>query len=379
MKDALDTVIAWQLRNPKATPEGAIEEVKLKQGELTSALVHCFLKLTIRPLFSKTRRGITAQGRKSMANESMIIEPMDNEEEKLWEDERILHLLKWCVTALDAELAQTHWPMIVPPIMTLLDETDTKNKILGCHLLENLLRTTPTAMLARTGLAEVFEQTVEPLLLYLPTLTPEEESIALLDAAYPALIAIVNARYPDGADQKRLKRLSLLLDQVLKSIGHVSDHSRLVSLLLVQVSEVVKLMGVDSVAQLRHVMPMLTSILSTPFPSLTMQAISTMQTVIANAWTRIWFWRGDVLKGVISAWTALKDINLRDGEGWRRQRVKSQLQTTIQMLVSAVKASDSNVDIDDEIRAIASEEMVAELFEKSGTKVQSVDSRDAVN
>src|ERR1700761_3099027 len=55
MKDALDVVMAYQLRHPdKANAEDAIVEVQnhrqtgVNGGELTSSLVEHFLKLTIR-------------------------------------------------------------------------------------------------------------------------------------------------------------------------------------------------------------------------------------------------------------------------------------------------------------------------------------------
>ena len=61
MKDALDVVMAWQLRNPNVTdPTAAIEAVKVSRAEKTDSelsfrLASHFLQLTIPPLFPQNK------------------------------------------------------------------------------------------------------------------------------------------------------------------------------------------------------------------------------------------------------------------------------------------------------------------------------------
>ena len=122
--------MAWQLRHPSSTStDEAIEEVKAKRGELPSALVRHFLKLTIRPLFAKTRpKEVTATGRKNtttMLPDKMTAESMDDSINKPWKsgkDAYALNLLRWVVSALNEKLVEEVWPMIVPPVLTLVDD-----------------------------------------------------------------------------------------------------------------------------------------------------------------------------------------------------------------------------------------------------------------
>lgn len=212
MKDALDVVMAWQLRNPGITdPSVAVEEVRAKQhkgpnnGELTTALIDHFLRLTIRPLFAKAQTPtVTAQGRKATREilpKKYSNFELDESATKPWQakDAYVLDLLSWVLTSLDVETVEGSWPLLVPPILTLIDDQDAAFKAKGCELLRLLLHVTPPSLLARTGLGEVIEEAVMPCTAYLPTLTPEAESHGLLSAAYPALFALADVRYPSDS------------------------------------------------------------------------------------------------------------------------------------------------------------------------------------
>jgi tRNA nucleotidyltransferase (CCA-adding enzyme) len=203
MKDALEVVMAWQLRNPHVKdPNEAIEEVK-KHGELTSALASHFLKLTIRPLFIKAKpNNVTEQGRrrdKPQLPAKMTTENSDERVTKPWKSEKdsfSLALLKWIVNSLEEKSTERLWPLLVPPILALVDDWETKHKQLGAELLHSLLRATSPNLLSRTGLGSVFEEALLPCLTYLPSLTPEPDSVAILAATYPALFTLTNSRFP---------------------------------------------------------------------------------------------------------------------------------------------------------------------------------------
>lgn len=215
MKDALDVVMAWQLRNPGITdPSAAIEEVAAtreaqqdSKGELAASLIDHFLRLTIRPLFAKAQTPmVTAQGRKvtrEILPKSYSNLDFDEEISKPWKkDPYVLELLRWSLGALDDATVEQSWPLLIPPILTIVDDRDPTFKALGCELLTLLLHATPPPLLVRTGLGEVMEEAVMPCTAYLPTLTPEEQSYALLGAAYTALFALGDVRYPSQRQEQ---------------------------------------------------------------------------------------------------------------------------------------------------------------------------------
>ena len=355
MKDALDVVMAWQLRHPGITnPHEAIEEVKQKRGELSSALVRHFLKLTIRPLFAKARPStVTAQGRKvtqeilpqrmSMASEGeSVTRPW-----KSGKDAVALDLLRWVVITLDERLLEEVWHMVVPPILTLIDDWEAQYKRMGAELLQSLLEVTPPLLLERTGLGEVFEDALMPCLSNVPTITPEDESIQLLSAVYPTLIALSKVRYPaalsptskmpaEEAVRSRVKFLDRLIRKGVVQGYSISDqYPRVVAVLLQQLVPLLNELGIESVKHLQYLMPILTATLSHPLGSAEMPTLlagtKAIQAVILNCWPRMPEYRGEVLKGLTLCWLAVEQ---QDNEQTRT--LKAELQEAVKMLQAAL-------------------------------------------
>jgi len=239
MKDALDVVMAYQLRNPGvATAEGAVEEVRRVQsvngegadagegngergGELTSALLQHFLSLTIRPAFTQKSAtaskslGITANGRKDTTTalpQKVTAEDFDDTKQKPWKSSQnpeILSLLAWCINSLTPSTTERFWPLILPPVLTLLDDWEVRYKTLGARYLCRLLLVTPRALLEKTGLGDVFDEALVPCLGFLPPVTGEEESVSLLEEVLPALLALAVLRFPAPGSRQKAPRMGL--------------------------------------------------------------------------------------------------------------------------------------------------------------------------
>lgn len=135
----------------------------------------------------------------------------------------------------------------------MIDDTSVTYKVKGCNCLMVLLRVCPATLLERTGLGEVFENAVMPCLLYLPSLTEEAESLQMLRAAYPALIALALARFPDEKDRTaRMRALDRILRQgVLKGYAYAGEHVKIAELLVQQIIKLVNEMGIESVKHLK--------------------------------------------------------------------------------------------------------------------------------
>ncbi|KAL9096934.1 MAG: hypothetical protein Q9165_000898 [Trypethelium subeluteriae] len=407
MKSALDVVMAWQLRNIDRTdPQEAIEEVRLsqksqeqKKGELTTDLIHHFLGLTIRPLFAKTQHptSITQQGRKRTTEVLQgrygdhLME--DDSRTKPWkgQDSYALDLLAWVLQSLpNEETVEKNWGLLVPPLLTIVDDIDHSMKARGCAMLKLLLDHTPPSLLARTGVADVIEEAVMPLLSYLPTLTPEDESVELLSAAYPTLLTLSRVRYLDTEARRKTQRktqdhtskdiffstptdkkihfLDTIVRQgILSGFAHASSHVRVAETLFMHLMPLIQELGIEFVKHLKHVLPLITEILSNPFgaayPPLLIVAAKTLQTVILNCWPRMAFWRGEILKGMTICWLRIAEEDRSDAQ---LVSVEEELQKTVQMLAAAV---DQEVEIDGDFQQlIAADERLERLFE--GAKIE---------
>lgn len=366
MKEALEVVVAYQLRNPGSANIGAaIEEVgkNLELGELNRSLVDHFLQLTIRPLFANQQaRTVTSEGRKKMTASLPENSPdrkfADNNADKPWKGEGafVLDLLRWVLKHCDEDVLRQNWPLIVPPILTVLDDADVSFKVRGCELVTELLSNTPPSLLRDTGLDSVIEDAVMPFLSYLPTLTAESDSIVLLDAAYPALFALAQSRFHDSPQTNGLngntgqaKFLTRLLRHgVLKGCSHIGEsHPKLAKVLLKHLRVLIHSLGSYSVVHLNNIIPMLAAVLANPFgtscPGLLISALQALQAVMESSTGRITHWRGEILRGVIGCWINIKEEqNIQNGfneEGL--QVVEQMLKTTVNLMAGAIAKEDS--------------------------------------
>jgi len=101
-----------------------------------------------------------------------------------------------------------------------------------------------------------------PNLLYLPSLTPEAESLQLLGGVYPALVALVRARFggegggKGGGGREGMGGRQKALDEVfkvgvLKGYAYAGENIRVAEFLVGRMGELVREMGVESCKYLK--------------------------------------------------------------------------------------------------------------------------------
>lgn len=376
MKDALDVVMAWQLRHPDATdPKLAIEEVRERRGELCSALAHHFLRLTIRPLFSKAKPDtITNEGRKVMTSalpSKITAGSLDDSVNRPWKAERehhVLGLLRWSTSTLDSATTERFWPLVIPPTLALVDDWEIKYKILGVQCLGQVLAVTSSSMLQRTGLGDVFDQALIPCLTYLPSLTPEDDSIRLLNNVYPTILQLYRVRYPgelstSEPSRGRAKALDNLLRKgVLYTYENCSDRPNILSVSFQHLCKLLDCLGIDAVRHLRALTTMLTETLTrqvlathADHHAVLSMAAQAYRSVIQNAWPRISEYRGEIMKGLAKCWIALADQTAND--------VRHELKLTVKLLRNAVDNSLIEGQFNEECQGLArSDDRIGELL-----------------
>ncbi len=123
----------------------------------------------------------------------------------------------------------------------------------GLLILKDLLGKVPAKVLLQTGLGEVFEDAVMPTLLFLPALTPVEESLQVLKPAYSALFTLGEVRFPGNEDQAaKMKFLDRIMRHgVLQGLSHARDHVKVVELLLDEMNTLINSMGLHAVKHLK--------------------------------------------------------------------------------------------------------------------------------
>ena len=161
-------------------------------------------------------------------------------------------LLSALITPQDEIISQS-WPLFVPPVLTLLDDPNTEIRIRGLEILTAFLRKLTWRLLLRTGLGEVFEDAVMPTLLYLPSLTPVDESVRLLKPAYEALYTLADKRFPaKEAYTENMRFMDRIIRHgVLQGYSHSHEYPQIVEVLLQEMDALINKMGIHSVKHLK--------------------------------------------------------------------------------------------------------------------------------
>ncbi|KAL8738337.1 MAG: hypothetical protein Q9181_000847 [Wetmoreana brouardii] len=293
-----------------------LESIEGKPKALEDLITN-LLRERVKPLFVKSRNPIlTEAGRKASSPTIGNSSSTDFESaDKPWKFEtpHIVAVFEWILQQLDASLVQAHWPLVIPPLLTTLDDVSIKYKIRGCKLLQILVRVAPANLLERSGLGEVFHNTLTPYLLYLPSLTPEEESIPLLDSTYDALISLTRARYPNpDTGTQKIKTLDAIFRYgILKGYAHAGENVRIAELFMQKSADLVGAMKIYCVKHLKDLLPIISGILTAPFalayPPLLVASLQTLRAVVVNAWPRVGFHTGEILEGLLMCWCRIAD------------------------------------------------------------------------
>jgi hypothetical protein len=154
------------------------------------------------------------------------------------------------------------WNLFIPPLLTLLDDSSTPIRARGLSILASFIPKMGGKLLKQTGLGEVFEEAVMPTLTFLPTITPVDESIQLLEPAYDALFVLADARWEfdrraeSGRERESQQQLMKFYDRIMRKgiltgYLHAHEHLIIVELLTKEIGVLVTKMGVHAVKHLK--------------------------------------------------------------------------------------------------------------------------------
>ncbi|KAJ5760546.1 hypothetical protein N7520_007702 [Penicillium odoratum] len=364
-------------------------------------IIYKTLQDKIRPLFTKQRNpNITNEGRRDF--HPVPLHRFDgstlDDAAKPWKNTDIYatSALSWIVSLYkptDKIHLEHHFPLLVPAILALIDDSSISFKVKGCELLGQLLKTIQESgsdILIRTNLIPVFEQAITPCLLSLPTITPEDKSLKMLSAAYPVLLALFKAaNNPSKASQQQIEKgketynsnlARILRSNLITSFHHISSstlgsessasfpHPKLSEFLMNEIAVFVKGLGIETTKYLQDIIPLLNVTLANPFgsvyPPLLLAAIWTTRAVILNAHPRIWKWRGEILSGLCACWLHVTtEIKAGTGQGDSVKQLTI-LTKELQGVVSVLKFTlQFPVSPEETDRAHAKQNMQAELQE----------------
>ncbi|KAK3318567.1 hypothetical protein B0H66DRAFT_243527 [Apodospora peruviana] len=358
-----------------ALPEVAEQAAAILSEQLPSGsrmrdrfIVDVVLQNYLRRLFSKSKpSSITASGRKAAYSDGnddgrQSGLPDDSKETKPWKftDHRAISVVAWAVDEADEQLISKHWPLFIPVLLTLVDDNTTSVRRRGLVILTKFLAKFPDKTLHDTGLAQVFEEAVFPTLSYLPSLTPENDSVQLLVPAFEALrclarkqsTAAAKSGVTAGKEKENMMLGKVLREGVFPAYFHAKDHVRIVEVLCQQTGLIIGQMGIHAVKHLKDLIPMLSAIMTDPFaplsPATLLSATKALQATLANCWPRIATapsssspWRDEIINALILCW-----LNEHDHETSHPAAADRTIKRELIVSASALAAVLKSVGID---------------------------------
>lgn len=109
----------------------------------------------------------------------------------------------------------------------------------------------PGQVLQNTGIGRVFEDATFPMLLYLPSVTPEEQSTAILSPAYDVLTKLAESSEGFQNPERRQLLDKALRDGIFAGHFHASQYSRIVQVLMQKTASIVNCLGIYSIKHLK--------------------------------------------------------------------------------------------------------------------------------
>lgn len=157
----------------------------------TPALVTYTLSNVVKPLFAAT-----PHPRLHLTTARALSRPADAQDtyhHQPWKDHPGLEeILRWCILNTQSPTYEQIWPLILPPTMTFLDDYEVPYKVLGVHLVSDMLTRVPPELLLRTGVdALLFTSLTNALNHLRDPSTPE-----LIYAAVPTTLQLIDITTP---------------------------------------------------------------------------------------------------------------------------------------------------------------------------------------
>ncbi|PNP83682.1 hypothetical protein FNYG_03245 [Fusarium nygamai] len=284
-------------QDPWTTAQAAAAASKLLsehlEGEsLNEFITNAVLQKHLKPLFMSSSSRITASGRPSQYDmvddrSRPVIEVQSWRTQAPWAEATI----QWTVNMSTTSLIKQHWPLFLPVLLALVESESTKTKARGLMTTREFMNRCPAQVLQNTGIGRVFADVTFPLLLYLPSVTPEDESTTILIPAYDVLIKLAQATGDTNSIERRRLFDKILRDGVFAGYFHASQHTRIVRALLQKATAVINSLGIYTIKHLTPLLSMVSLVMTDPFavsyPPTLIAATQTMSAIITNSWPRI--------------------------------------------------------------------------------------------
>ncbi|KAG8993761.1 hypothetical protein FRB93_001915 [Tulasnella sp. JGI-2019a] len=301
-----------------------------------SNAIRIVLNVRMKPLFlSSSHPGVNlSTGRKLHISNGSHPSTTDFYDDQTWkaEGQGCWNTLRWCIGNLEQSDFETLWPLLIPPLMTMLDDHDLYFRIAAIKILQILLHRVDGSLLKRTGIESLFAASLSISVTYYN----DAEAPKLLLEAIKCSQQLIELTTPPGSRE----RFERICDMATKAvIGgawlYAGDNLLIMEASVQALIPVVSTMGIGTCRFLKALIPQLSENLI-PKPSLPHShrllqlSADCLIIVIEVCKPRIYPWKGAILEGLLRAWVYSQTDGIRDPDNTSFQQRLLSLRSTLQ-------------------------------------------------
>ncbi|KAG6836921.1 hypothetical protein H0H93_001287 [Arthromyces matolae] len=179
-------------------------------------LLSQILNHNVKPLFQHNPHPqLNASGRKLARPAGGPMATHDFYDSQKWKTAPgVANIVSWCVKHMQRDWYEALWPLIVPPVMALLDDFETRHKLCGVRIVSEMLREVPGPLLKRTGVDGLIRASLNTCLAYLN----ENDTPLLIAAAVDVYLTLTLLTTSVGSAEQFDQLCFLLGEGIIRGI-----------------------------------------------------------------------------------------------------------------------------------------------------------------
>ncbi|KAG7096579.1 hypothetical protein E1B28_003998 [Marasmius oreades] len=320
------------------TPRTKALAVEIMQvfSEPTIAVVTEVLIRHIKPVFQRNPHPSLniSTGRKLHRQAGGIMASQDFYENQDWKDNVGLPtLVSWCVRHIKETDYSRVWHLVIPPIMTMIDDYQVPYKLRGVVIVSQLLERVPQDLLKRTGIDGLILKALNNCLGHFD----HECSPSLIRLAINASLSLIMLATTSGSSARFDQLCALLGDGVIGTIWLYGDRKPdVIRASIEALPPLIRVLKVGAARYLKALIPQLVHPLCpSPFGSpnvkLQISSLDALATILEFCSPRINDWKCTILDGAARCWVFIMEKKWDIDES-EREELKIRLRTVCGML-----------------------------------------------
>ncbi|KAH7931416.1 hypothetical protein BV22DRAFT_998586 [Leucogyrophana mollusca] len=290
-------------------------------SEPTDSMLEQILSQNVKPVFRSNPHPYLSEatGRKLPRAAGGPMASQDAYEDQTWKSRPgISNVISWCIGNASSRSYESLWHLIIPPVMTFLDDYEARYKLCGIQLASNMLKSVPRELLRRTGVDGLLLRSLLSTLNHLRN--PETPS--LIRAAVPATLSLIHGTTAPGSSQRFEQLCSLLGDGIIGGVWiYAYADPDTIEASIDVLPDIIITLGIGAARYLKALIPQLVHPLipvplTQPSGPMQLAALRALGTVIDVCAPRMCKWKCTILEGVGKCWVSLVDSGAEDEKAY---------------------------------------------------------------